>query len=139
MTGAEGSTVRAVNYSRQRELVLQTVMEHPVHPTANTVYKLVRRSDPRISLGTVYRNLNLLSEMGLLRKIAMPVGSDRFDGRLDEHYHMACTCCGRVFDVECGALRSLDRDILAAQGFEVQNHHLLLTGLCRECREASGL
>lgn len=127
----------AINYSRQRELVLQAVLEHPVHPTANTVYQMVRRKDPKISLGTVYRNLNFLSEMGLLRKISMPVGSDRFDGRLDEHYHMACTHCGRVFDVECEALLGLDREILAGQGFEVRKHHLLLTGVCRECREAA--
>lgn len=126
-----------MNYSKQRELVLQTVLEHPVHPTANTVYKLVRRKNPKISLGTVYRNLNFLSEMGMLRKISMPVGSDRFDGRLDEHYHMACSCCGRVFDVECGALRGLDDELMAQQGFQVNNHHLLLTGLCRECRETA--
>ena len=83
------------------------------------------------------RNLNFLSEMGILRKISMPVGSDRFDGRLDEHYHMTCTACGRVFDVECGALKELDRQILENQGFWVQKRHLLLTGLCKECREAA--
>lgn len=124
-----------MNYSKQRELVLQTVLENPIHPTAGAVYQMVRRKNPRISLGTVYRNLNFLSEMGALRKISMPVGSDRFDGRLDEHYHMACTRCGRVFDVECGELEELDRRIMDRQGFEVQNRHLLLTGLCRDCRE----
>lgn len=123
-----------MNYSKQRELVLQTVLENPIHPTADDVYELVRRQNPKISLGTVYRNLNFLSEMGMLRKISMPVGSDRFDGRLDEHYHMACTRCGRVFDVECGALRELDRQILERHGFRVQDRHLLLTGLCRECQ-----
>ena len=67
----------------------------------------------------------------------MPVGSDRFDGRLDEHYHMTCTRCGRVFDVECAALEDLDRQIMESQGFQVQQRHLLLTGLCKECREAA--
>lgn len=124
-----------MNYSKQRELVLQTVLEHPVHPTANTVYRLVRRKNPKISLGTVYRNLNILSEIGLLRKISMPVGSDRFDGRLDEHYHMACTRCGQVLDVECEAMEELERRIMEHQGFEVRDRHLLLTGLCRDCRE----
>jgi len=125
-----------MNYSKQRELVLQTVLENPIHPTADDVYEQVRRQNPKISLGTVYRNLNFLSEMGMIRKISMPVGSDRFDGRLDEHYHMACTCCGRVFDMECGALRELDRQILDLQGFQVRDRHLLLTGLCRDCRQA---
>jgi len=124
-----------MNYSKQRELVLQTVLENPIHPTADDVYEQVRRKNPKISLGTVYRNLNFLSEMGMLKKISMPVGSDRFDGRLDEHYHMACTCCGRVFDVECSVFRELDRQIMDLRGFQVRDRHLLLTGLCRDCRE----
>lgn len=127
-----------MNYSKQRELILQTILENPVHPTADEVYQQVRRQNPKISLGTVYRNLNFLSEMGMIRKISMPVGSDRFDGRLDQHDHMACTHCGRVFDVECGALQQLDRQILEQQGFRVRDRHLLLTGLCRDCLEAGG-
>ncbi len=126
-----------MNYSKQRELVFQTVLQNPIHPTADAVYEQVRRENPKISLGTVYRNLNFLSEMGMLRKISMPVGSDRFDGRLDEHYHMACTCCGRGFDVECGALEELDHQLLETQGFQVQKRHLLLTGLCKDCQEAA--
>lgn len=123
-----------MNYSKQRELILKTVVENPIHPTADAVYEQARRVNPRISLGTVYRNLNFLSEMGILRKISMPVGSDRFDGRLDEHYHMICTGCGQVFDVECAALEGLDRQLLESQGFWVQKRHLLLTGLCKRCR-----
>ena len=126
-----------MNYSKQRELVFQTVLQNPIHPTADAVYEQVRRENPKISLGTVYRNLNFLSEMGMLRKISMPVGSDRFDGRLDEHYHMACTCCGRVFDVECGALEQPGSQLLETQGFQVQKRHLLLTGLCKDCQEAA--
>ena len=94
-----------MNYSKQRELVLQAVLENPIHPTADGVYQQVRQQNPRISLGTVYRNLNFLAEMGMIRKISMPVGSDRFDGRLDQ------------------------------QGFLVQDRHLLLTGLCQDCRD----
>ena len=58
-----------MKYSRQRELILETVMENPVHPTADTVYAMVREQEPNISLGTVYRNLNLLAEQGILRRI----------------------------------------------------------------------
>ena len=124
-------------YSRQRELIYQAVLGSKEHPTAEMVYQWLKPVAPNLSLGTVYRNLNFLSEMGILRKISMPVGSDRFDGRLDEHYHMTCTACGRVFDVECGALKELDRQILENQGFWVQKRHLLLTGLCKECRKAA--
>ena len=124
-----------MKYSKQREMILRTVTENPIHPTADKVYEQVRQQCPRISLGTVYRNLNYLSEMGILKKIPMPVGSDRFDGRLDEHYHMICEECGRVFDVECDPLAELGRKLMDCQGFQVHSRHLLLTGLCRECRE----
>lgn len=125
-----------MNYSRQREMILQTVLQNPIHPTADQVYEQVRQEDPKISLGTVYRNLNFLAEMGKIRKISMPVGSDRFDGRLDEHYHAVCGGCGRVFDVEWEALDQLDSRMLE-EGFEVHKRHLLLTGLCRNCRDNS--
>ena len=124
-----------MKYSKQRELILQTVTQNPIHPTADAVYEQVRRENPKISLGTVYRNLNFLSELGILRKIPMPVGSDRFDGRLDEHYHMICDCCGRVFVVERDFLQEMDRQIMLRQGFRVLGRHLLLTGVCRECQE----
>ncbi len=64
-----------MKYSRQRELILETVMENPVHPTADTVYAMVREQEPNISLGTVYRNLNLLAEQGILRRIPMPAAA----------------------------------------------------------------
>jgi Fe2+ or Zn2+ uptake regulation protein len=127
-----------MKYSKQRELILHTVLENPIHPTADTVYEQVRQVNPRISLGTVYRNLNFLSELGILKKISMPVGSDRFDGRLDDHYHMICDCCGQVFDVECDALQELDSQIMHLQGFQVLKHHLILSGICRDCRESQG-
>ena len=77
-----------MKYSKQRELIYEAVLQNPVHPTADNVYTLIREENPNVSLGTVYRNLNLLSDNGLLRKIAMPNAPDRFDGRIDEHYHM---------------------------------------------------
>ena len=77
-----------MKYSRQRELIYKTVMENPIHPSADTVYALVRKEQPTISLGTVYRNLNLLVREGMLQKISFPNVSDHFDGRLEEHCHI---------------------------------------------------
>lgn len=108
-------------------------MAHPIHPTADDVYSLVRAKNPTISLGTVYRNLNLLAENGILTKLTMPGGSDRFDGRLDEHYHMLCTHCGKVYDVELDIFRDFDRQIRAKTGFCVSRHQLLIEGICKEC------
>ena len=125
-----------MKYSRQREAVYQAVHESCVHPTADEVYEMVRSQHPQISLGTVYRNLNQLADMGLLLKISMPSGSDRFDGRLDEHYHMICTHCGRVLDIDLMTLSHMDEEILSRTGFQVSSHHLVLEGLCRDCASA---
>lgn len=123
-----------MKYSKQRELVLNTVIENPVHPTADFVYSHLRSANPNISLGTVYRNLNLLADHGLIHKIAIPNGSDRFDFRTDEHYHMICDCCGEVFDAELDSLKELDSEIEKSTGFVVRHHDLIINGLCNKCK-----
>ena len=87
--------------SRQRTLVYQAVKDSHSHPNAEEVYLLVRRQLPDISLGTVYRNLNLLVEMGLLHRIYTGMGADRFDAVVTAHPHLICSSCGGVFDLEC--------------------------------------
>ncbi len=122
-----------MKYSKQRELVLETVMENPIHPTADTVYAMVREQEPNISLGTVYRNLNLLAEQGILRKIPMPAASDRFDGRTDPHYHIRCSGCGQLFDLPLAELAGLDEQLKNLPGFLVTGYQILFEGLCPEC------
>lgn len=80
--------------SRQRTLVYQAVKDSHSHPNAEEVYLLVRRQLPDISLGTVYRNLNLLVEMGLLHRIYTGMGADRFDAVVTAHPHLICSSCG---------------------------------------------
>ncbi len=124
-----------MNYSRQRELIYKTVVENPIHPTADTVYAIVRAQEPNISLGTVYRNLNLLSQQGLLQKICLPNASDCFDGRCDEHHHMLCTHCGKVFDLPFTLkLEELKKQAGAFPGFLITGCQILFHGLCAECR-----
>lgn len=88
-----------MKYSRQRELILDVVRHSDDHPTADTIYARVRAQDPKVSLGTVYRNLNLLCENGRLLKVPIPGASDRFDHTLVDHAHAYCTQCGSVTDV----------------------------------------
>lgn len=126
-----------MKYSRQRELILSTVKSYPVHPTADTVYEAVRRQEPKISLGTVYRNLNQLSELGMLLKLPMPSGGDRFDSRLDEHLHIICSDCGAVSDIEPSALLQLDHDVEQQTGYAVTGRALVFSGICGKCRKKS--
>lgn len=124
-----------MKYSRQRELVLAEVKSSREHPTADMVYAALKADNPSLSLGTVYRNLNLLAQMGQIHKIGMPEGSDRFDGRTDEHYHMLCQKCGRVYDVQLDTLSELDGQIQSQTGFLMHSHDLIVRGVCRACQQ----
>ena len=123
-------------YSRQREIILQAVQSHPIHPSADEVYHIVKAENPNISLGTVYRNLNYLSENGSIVKILVPNSADRFDARTDEHYHMICSKCGRVYDLP-GELESMQRvseEIQSKTGIQCSGIRLLVEGICKNCQ-----
>lgn len=107
-----------MKYSRQRESILNSLNEKLDHPTAEMVYNCVKKEQPNISLGTVYRNLNQLVEQGVLRRIATPVSGDRFDIRTDPHAHLLCTRCGK--DSGSGGRPDL------GAGPECYAHHRLL-------------
>ena len=125
-----------MKFSKQREMILNQVKMFPVHPTADQVYTALKAENPNLSLGTVYRNLNLLSEMGELLKIRIADGSDRFDGRTDSHYHMVCDKCSRVFDVELSELDGLNDTVSQKYGHRLTMVTLNLNGICCECEKA---
>ncbi|HBI64285.1 MAG TPA: transcriptional repressor [Clostridiales bacterium] len=120
-----------MKYSRQRELIRETVRQSDRHPTAEAVFHKVRLREPTISLATVYRNLNQLVDNRELRRISVPGGSDHFDYTTDYHEHMICTACGALGDVWPG--RELDEQLRALPG--VTDYELILYGLCPDCAE----
>lgn len=115
-------------------MILETVVNNPIHPTADMVYSQLKADNPNLSLGTVYRNLNLLNEMGLLRKIAVPDGSDRFDGRLDSHYHIICDKCARVLDIELNE-SGFDKHVEDTTGYKITSLDVVVKGICPECQK----
>lgn len=123
-----------LKYSRQREAIKNFLADRYDHPTAETVYLGIKEEFPNISLGTVYRNLALLAEIGDIQKITTGVGPDRFDGRPEPHYHFMCTCCGGVSDLQVEGLEHIN--VLAAQGFdgEIAGHVTYFYGRCPECK-----
>lgn len=123
-------------YSRQRELIYQALCSSREHPTAEMVYRMLKPDNPNLSLGTVYRNLNLLSAEGLIVRMPFPV--ERYDADVSPHPHFSCRKCGRVHDLDLPYDHELDR--LAAQsGNEVSGHSILFTGLCAQCAQSSPL
>lgn len=124
------------NFSRQRQAIVDYLCSTKEHPTADTVYLHVREQYPKISLGTVYRNLNLLADEGEILRLSCGDGSDRFDGNPELHYHFTCNCCKRVLDLEIdpGSLSHINT--LASVGFAgtIDEHTIFFRGLCPECK-----
>ena len=121
----------------QRSLVLEAVNRLKSHATADEVYAEVAATHPNISKATVYRNLNLLSEMGMIRKLEIPGGADRFDHICKEHCHVKCEKCGRVFDIEIPYIDGLDNLVENRNGFEFTGYDILFRGICPGCRASS--
>ena len=119
----------------QRSLVLETVKGLRCHATADEVYDAIVKKHPHISRGTVYRNVNLLSDIGEIRKVEMTSGADRFDHMCHEHYHTRCIKCGRVFDVEMEFIADLDKNIKDTHGFKITSHDVIFKGTCLECNK----
>lgn len=120
----------AKRYSRQRELIYQALRDTKEHPTADMIYQALRPEHPTLSLGTVYRNLNVLSSDG--RIVRMPFSVDRYDGDTSPHPHFVCSRCGRVHDMDLPYDRGLD-EAAARTGCQVTGHTMLFTGLCAQC------
>ncbi len=117
--------------TRQRRVILTELKKLKTHPSADEIYELVRRHMPRISLGTVYRNLEILSELGEIQKL-------EFGGTLKEkHYHIRCVQCNRIDDVEMDVIGNLEDKLSGLTRYSVMGHHLEFLGLCPECMEGA--
>ena len=121
----------------QRALVLEAVNTLQCHATADEVYEAIVKEHPTVSKATVYRNLNLLSGMGEIRKMEIPGGPDRFDHRCHDHCHVRCEKCGRVFDVDMEYVSGLEKGIRDTHGFAFTGYDILFRGICPDCRKGA--
>jgi Fur family peroxide stress response transcriptional regulator len=119
--------------TKQRKAIFSTLQGNSTHPTAEEVYRQVKRRLPHVSLATVYRNLKLLVQEGLIREIVVPDGPTRYDYQTEAHYHFCCDRCGRVSDVEVPVQTHLNCE-LTRQGYLVRSHEMVFYGLCRTCQ-----
>ena len=119
--------------SRQRETILKLLRSNNIHPTAEWVYHQVRKSIPRISLGTVYRNLNFLSEHGIIVELQLGGGQNRFDAFTSLHDHFVCTECGCIVDIPTRRGRTSYRSVARLTGAAVRTHTLIYHGVCSHC------
>ncbi len=120
----------------QRQIILEELGKVTSHPTANEVYDMVRKRLPRIGLGTVYRNLELMAESGIILKLEVGGTQKRFDATVDPHYHIRCLSCGKVDDIAIPVMSDINKTAADLSNYQVLGHHIEFAGICSECSNA---
>ncbi len=119
--------------TRQRRMILEELRSVSTHPTAQQLFEMVRVKLPKISLSTVYRNLEAMVKQGLILKLDNTSGQSRFDGNAAPHVHFECKSCGTITDAPAPPRELLDRHIEELVGCDIQSWHLEYSGTCRTC------
>lgn len=120
--------------SKQRRIILDALRARFDHPTADMIYLDVKKKVNKISRGTVYRNLALLSQNGEITRVKVPT-ADRYDLKKERHYHILCTLCGKVEDLPIEYCADYDAKAEAATGYKISRHRVIFEGLCKDCSE----
>ena len=124
---------RGIRFTPQRQAILEFLLSTDAHPTAEEVYQHVKVKFPGVSLGTIYNTLNMLKDHGYVLELSYGDMSSRFDGNPRNHYHIACSRCGKVVDYH-RPLLDLEEEAAAASGFRITGHRLEFYGVCPDCR-----
>lgn len=118
----------------QKNQILNAVYEMKNHPTAEMISEKISNGFSNISRATVYRNLNQLTDLGMIHRVEIPNGADRYDFRLDKHYHICCVECGTVADAPLAYMENLNQSIESQNQMLILNHHLVFDGVCSHCK-----
>lgn len=123
-----------MNYSKQREIILDTLSKNAIHPTAEALLEFLKRDDSNVGMTTLYRNLNQLADAGLIKKIDGLEPSAHFDHNTFEHYHFICEKCKKVYDIPFSVAPDLVKNTTEATGFDITSHDIVFHGICSECK-----
>lgn len=121
--------------TNQREMILRELVKSQQHMTADELYDRVRKFMPRISLATVYRNLEILSEAGIIGKLEISGRQKRFDYDPCDHDHIYCVSCHRLDNLDLATRPLKDSDLHSVKGYNVTGYRLELVGVCADCRK----
>jgi Fur family ferric uptake transcriptional regulator len=119
--------------TQQRKVILEELKKVKNHPSADEIYKMVRKRLPRISLGTVYRNLEVLTELKEIQEVDIIENLKRFDGNPENHYHIRCIQCGRIDDAPFHLVNELETKMRPLTNYTIISHKLEFIGICPEC------
>lgn len=124
-----------IRITPQRYAILEYLIDHDTHPTADEIYKALKDEFPSMSVATVYNNLRLFTQMGLVKEMMYGDASSRFDFASTEHYHAICSRCGRIEDIYYPGLDDVEVVASNLTGYKINTHRLEIYGLCPECQE----
>jgi Fur family transcriptional regulator, ferric uptake regulator len=119
--------------TNQRQIILEELRKAN-HPTACELYDRVRRRLPRIGLGTIYRNLDVMADCGLVLKLEVGGSQKRFDALTEPHYHIRCARCNKVDDIDVDVIQDIAQAAAEKTLYRILGHHVEFTGLCPECQ-----
>lgn len=145
MTVSSADLTRAINKLKasgvritpQRHAVLEYLLTTMTHPTADEIYKALGETFPNMSMATVYNNLKVLKETGLVQEMTFGDNSSRFDCNTQPHYHIKCNQCGKIVDFDYPALDEVESLAARVTGFDVSHHRMELYGTCEACQKLS--
>lgn len=123
-----------MKFSKQRELILNYILNSHEHLTADTIYADLKKDNPELSLGTVYRNLTKLTEIGAIKKVSLPNQVDKFDKNLEPHAHFICDDCGSITDINIPGMDKFLDKVSDEDGISIRKYDLTLNGICRKCK-----
>lgn len=127
--------LRGKRITPQRGLILDVIRESYGHLDAGEIYRRAREKDPRISLSTVYRNLNLLQELGVISELHLDEEHHHYELKEEtEHHHLICSGCSKVIEFDSPLVDKLVEQVAQEQGFRIDRVHIDLVGLCQACR-----
>jgi Fur family peroxide stress response transcriptional regulator len=124
-----------VRMTPQRHAILEFLLSSMSHPTADEIYKSLEGKFPNMSVATVYNNLRVFKEAGLIRELTYGDASSRFDANMTDHYHVICRECGKITDFDYPPLIDVEREAAKRTGFRVESHRMEIYGICKDCQQ----
>lgn len=122
-----------IRMTPQRQAILTYLLESMTHPSADEIYRSLEPNFPNMSVATVYNNLKVFVEAGLVRELTYGDGASRFDADMSDHYHVTCDHCGTIVDFEHTPLSQIEEEVGQHTGFVVKGHRLEFYGTCPDC------
>ena len=119
----------------QQQIVLDALKKLHTHPTIEEIHAEIQKEHPAISKPTIYRNLRKLAANGMIRQVSLPDGYERYDERIDQHYHFKCRKCSGILDVDIQYIADINESVQMKYGISVDRHDVVFTGICKKCKK----